>query len=550
MLILVGTSMNFNNTPPTQKTPIDVLGGQTGNRLAEGGQGNLVPPTDNLTRNEPETLLMELNSPSSDISDAESVVTISGHKPKDKRKRVDLSSSSPDCEKSPPNKKGAPEKAPTKDTNSIRSRKKGEKDAPSSKTNKNDRGEAMDRMASQIDELEKYLISKKGGRITVQMMEHLSLKFSETREALDSLKRTFIDEVRQAVAVDISDLVDKAIAKKLSERSRTPLANRPGARAIQPASLTKQPPAARPPAVDVATAGPSSAWQTVTGRRKTMSQVLRDAPDPPPQPPVSNAPKTPKRRKRLRKKKSNKPFSPRVGILIQPKEGETVEAFKDKITKVADPSKMGIGVQKVIRSREGLRIEVVKTDTTKDKLEVLGRELENHGYITKSLEEHRLPRVAILGADPATAAEDVLLAVSSQLSVPTGEICCHHNYKTREGSITWVLEVSPSVRLTMLARKRIFLGWRCCRVSDHLRITLCYKCLAYGHMAKDCTNAELCSHCAGKHSKTQCPNMSKPPICGVCGPGKKASHHPGSNKCPTHLRKLEMFRKTIHYGNA
>ncbi|KAI5705095.1 hypothetical protein M8J75_011862 [Diaphorina citri] len=141
-------------------------------------------------------------------------------------------------------------------------------------------------------------------------------KFSETREALDSLKRTFIDEVRQAVAVDINDLVEKAIDKRFSERSRTPLANRPAARAIRPASLAQQPPAARSPAVDVATAGPSNAWQTVAGRRKTMSQVLRDAPDPPPQPPV-NAPKTPKRRKRQKKKKSNKPFSPRVGIPTQ-----------------------------------------------------------------------------------------------------------------------------------------------------------------------------------------------------------------------------------------
>ncbi|KAI5753905.1 hypothetical protein M8J77_004244 [Diaphorina citri] len=536
--------MITNNQPNTsQKTPIDENGGQTGNRLAEGEQASLVPPTDKpkpRTENNVETLLMELSSPSSaTASDAESVVTISGQKHTDKRKRVDLSS--PDSDRSPPNKKGAPEKAPPKDTQN-KNQKKREKPAPSSKID-NKSGEAMDKMASHIDDLEKYLTSKKGGRITIQVMEHLSQKFSETREALDSLKRTFIDEVRQAVAVDLSDLVDRAIDKKLIERSRTPLANRPAARATRPASLVRQPPAASSPAVDVATAGPSNAWQTVAGRRKTMSQVMRDAPDPPPQPPVNIAPKTPKRRKR-QKRKSKKPFSPRVGILIQPKEGETVETVKEKITKVADPSKMGIGVQK------GLRIEVAKTDDTKSKLEVLSRELANHGYNTKSLDEHRLPRVAILGADPATAADDVLLAVSSQLSVPTGEIHCHHNYKTKDGSVTWVLEVSPSARLLLLERKRIFLGWRCCRVSDHLRITLCYKCVAYGHMAKDCKGTELCSHCSGKHSKTQCPNTNKPPTCGVCGPGKKASHHPGSNKCPTHLRKLEMFRKTIHYGNA
>ncbi|KAI5712885.1 hypothetical protein M8J75_012074 [Diaphorina citri] len=476
--------MITNNQPNTsQKTPIDENGGQTGNRLAEGEQASLVPPTDKpkpRTENNVETLLMELSSPSSaTASDAESVVTISGQKHTDKRKRVDLSS--PDSDRSPPNKKGAPEKAPPKDTQN-KNQKKREKPAPSSKID-NKSGEAMDKMASHIDDLEKYLTSKKGGRITIQVMEHLSQKFSETREALDSLKRTFIDEVRQAVAVDLSDLVDRAIDKKLIERSRTPLANRPAARATRPASLVRQPPAASSPAVDVATAGPSNAWQTVAGRRKTMSQVMRDAPDPPPQPPVNIAPKTPKRRKR-QKRKSKKPFSPRVGILIQPKEGETVETVKEKITKVADPSKMGI--EKVIRSREGLRIEVAKTDDAKSKLEVLSRELANHGYKTKSLDEHRLPRVAILGADPTTAADNVLA------------------------------------------------------------------CLAYGNMAKDCKGTDNCSHCAGKHLKQQCPNpnINKPPICGVCGPGKKASHHPGSNKCPTHLRKLEMFRRTIHYGNA
>ncbi|KAI5711735.1 hypothetical protein M8J76_010919 [Diaphorina citri] len=102
---------NLNNPTTSHKTP-DEPGGQTGNRLADGEQAGLVPPTDTLNPQNTEnieTLLMELNSPSSAASDAESVVTISGQRPKDKRKRVDLSSS-PDS--SPRNKKGAPEKPP------------------------------------------------------------------------------------------------------------------------------------------------------------------------------------------------------------------------------------------------------------------------------------------------------------------------------------------------------------------------------------------------------------------------------------------------------
>ncbi|KAI5711473.1 hypothetical protein M8J76_000354 [Diaphorina citri] len=87
--------MNFNTTT-NPKNPIDENGGQAGNRLADGEQGQLVPPTDipNPQNTENiETLLMELSSPSSVASDAESVVTLSGQIPKDNRKRVDLSSS-------------------------------------------------------------------------------------------------------------------------------------------------------------------------------------------------------------------------------------------------------------------------------------------------------------------------------------------------------------------------------------------------------------------------------------------------------------------------
>ncbi|EFN65037.1 hypothetical protein EAG_01181, partial [Camponotus floridanus] len=45
------------------------------------------------------------------------------------------------------------------------------------------------------------------------------------------------------------------------------------------------------------------------------------------------------------------------------------------------------------------------------------------------------------------------------------------------------------LRIRILNQARIYLGWSSCRVADHVQILQCYRCLSFGHIAKDCRAA-------------------------------------------------------------
>lgn len=61
-----------------------------------------------------------------------------------------------------------------------------------------------------------------------------------------------------------------------------------------------------------------------------------------------------------------------------------------------------------------------------------------------------------------------------------------------------VMEVSPKIREILLQEGRAYIDFAACRVADHLAISRCFKCKAYGHIAKYCKKAignNVCSHC-------------------------------------------------------
>ncbi|CAH1970205.1 unnamed protein product [Acanthoscelides obtectus] len=68
-----------------------------------------------------------------------------------------------------------------------------------------------------------------------------------------------------------------------------------------------------------------------------------------------------------------------------------------------------------------------------------------------------------------------------------------------------VLEVSPDLRKKLLARGYVWLGWRKCPIVDHLRITQCFRCCKFGHIAKLCkSSTSACIKCSRDHMANQC----------------------------------------------
>jgi hypothetical protein len=76
----------------------------------------------------------------------------------------------------------------------------------------------------------------------------------------------------------------------------------------------------------------------------------------------------------------------------------------------------------------------------------------------------------------------------------------------------------------------------CARYLPEGRVTRCFRCQKYGHIARRCRNSATCSECAGEHEAEACPKG--PEIsrkCAVC----KGSHRAGSLQCEIERRERE-----------
>ena len=58
----------------------------------------------------------------------------------------------------------------------------------------------------------------------------------------------------------------------------------------------------------------------------------------------------------------------------------------------------------------------------------------------------------------------------------------------------------------MLNNNSIIIEYSACKLYEITRHNRCYNCLYPGHLAKDCSNTAVCTHCAGPHHARDCVN--------------------------------------------
>ncbi|KAL0278094.1 UNVERIFIED_CONTAM: hypothetical protein PYX00_000003 [Menopon gallinae] len=82
---------------------------------------------------------------------------------------------------------------------------------------------------------------------------------------------------------------------------------------------------------------------------------------------------------------------------------------------------------------------------------------------------------------------------------------------------SWVAEVTPGMRQSVLQQERLYHNWTSYRIEDYCGVTRCYRCHRFGHVAKNCRSAETCGHCAAEgHSIKDCPRKAEPQQCANC----------------------------------
>lgn len=114
-----------------------------------------------------------------------------------------------------------------------------------------------------------------------------------------------------------------------------------------------------------------------------------------------------------------------------------------------------------------------------------------------------------------------------------------------------IIEVSSEIRNRLMSQARVYLGWSSCRVADHVRVLQCYKCLNFGHIAKNCRAAsDICGHCCGGHESRVCPNKNGVRKCHNCvNAGMSSVDHSALDvsACLILQRKLRDKSRLIKY---
>lgn len=126
--------------------------------------------------------------------------------------------------------------------------------------------------------------------------------------------------------------------------------------------------------------------------------------------------------------------------------------------------------------------------------------------------------------------------------------------KQKRRTTSCVIEVSPAVRRSFLDRGRIYLRFSACSFADHVRGLQCFKCLAFGHFARDCKAVPSCGRCTEAHETRDCTKGDSPLKCHNClkknGPTAPDSSHSAldAEKCPILGRKIKDKIANTNYG--
>lgn len=168
-------------------------------------------------------------------------------------------------------------------------------------------------------------------------------------------------------------------------------------------------------------------------------------------------------------------------------------------------------VNRIHPVRGGLMVEAAD-DATRDVF--LGSQVVKNVVLDASALKARRPRMKIYDV-PRGLSPEIVLADLFELNLERGEqghrarAWCRETdirltYQeglTAKPLVIWVAEVSPEARAVLVSASRVSVGWRQCRVTDYVRVSRCYHCQRFSHIAKFCglkPGEHVCVHCGGK----------------------------------------------------
>lgn len=118
-----------------------------------------------------------------------------------------------------------------------------------------------------------------------------------------------------------------------------------------------------------------------------------------------------------------------------------------------------------------------------------------------------------------------------------------------------ILKVTKKLYKILIQHDKIKIGHQYLKSAPYIDIPRCYKCLAYGHVARHCTpttnSLPKCLNCLEDHDQKQCPNERKPEThkCLNCSRLTKFKnenrHHTFSIDCPALIEARRIYMQKV-----
>ena len=204
-------------------------------------------------------------------------------------------------------------------------------------------------------------------------------------------------------------------------------------------------------------------------------------------------------------------------------------------------------VNSVRKSRNG---NIVLRCEDESKLKRVTETLNNTDFVQVKTMEKNLPRMTVYDVGDFESNEALLESIlcknsSIKALIDDNKAFQILFFKKWKGNTNVVIKVDPAIRDIILAnRSKVFIGLKCCHVSDSFPFKICYTCQkTCSHLSNLCPEKEnpTCRYCCRKHDSKVCPvrNESSKHMCKNCSESNiesvkrnAHSHFSNSNNCP------------------
>lgn len=240
---------------------------------------------------------------------------------------------------------------------------------------------------------------------------------------------------------------------------------------------------------------------------------------------------------KLQKKKQQRPDA----IIIETK-GDLSYAQILRNVK-ADPKleEIGKAVSRIRRTQKGgLLLQLDGTGDRTTEFKSVIREALGEQASVRTLTQRTT--IELKDVDEVTSKEDICEAVKAQFGLEVSIADIVSLRKAYGGTQTATMNLPAENASKLLDAKRIKIGWVICRIRERILLKKCFKCLEFGHLAKQCKNEEdrskLCRKCGTEgHIAKDCNNDPSCMFCRKDHP-EDAKHIAGSSKCPVFRRAI------------